>query len=113
MRKRTPFQTAVGTAKPYLDQKALAEAYPAFTLTKIGSKSLYRLDKKQVSLFASYRTIVALFHRDTLYLTSEKFSTTTSKQISGLHSLFSFPQYETLSPQDFAEKLTLLVEQNS
>lgn len=115
MKQKTPFQTSIA-AKPASDLHALAKAFPFFTVERIRTASLYKLYSPatpQSCIYASYRTPVAVFHGDILYILKAYFSPTTSRHISEIRRLLSYPKkQQSLAEEAFQDLLTFISEDN-
>ena len=65
---------------------------PANMIKQIASKQLFIVDTSYLGrLLVSYRTTIGVFHNGVWYITTKKYSTTTSKQTSQFINSTSFP----------------------
>jgi hypothetical protein len=76
---------------------------------QIASKQLFIVDTSYLGrLLVSYRTTIGVFHNSVWYLTSEKFSPTTSKQASQFINSTSFKveRVDALTFQDLLDAIS-------
>ena len=77
------------------------------TIRKFGAKDMFELSKGNMKVMYSYKTPVVVFDGENYFITTEKFSTTTTRQINFYmkqerHPNSCTPNYLT---QDLLEKL--------
>ncbi len=72
---------------------------------QVNSKQLFIVDTSYLGrLLVSYKTTIGVFHNSIWYLTTEKFSATTSKQTTMFANSTSF-KVERVSPETFDDLL--------
>ena len=70
----------------------LAYNVPANMVKQVNSKQLFIVDTSYLGrLLVSYKTTIGLFHNSVWYITTKKFSATTSKQTTQFIKSTSFP----------------------
>ncbi len=74
-------------------------------MTRIGKKSLYRVDTPDLTIWKSYSTIIAICVRskNTLLMTSNKYSVTTSKHCSIVRQYYLGINTEFLSEKELQD----------
>lgn len=83
------------TATRNADLGFLTQLFPAFTVRRVNSTSLYRSTHdgtpggKTILIWHSYRTPIAVRIGDVVYVTQEKYSCTTSKHVNQVLSALS------------------------
>jgi hypothetical protein len=83
----------------------LAYNVPANRVKQIKSMQLFIVETSYLGrLLVSYKTTIGVFHNSIWYLTSEKFSPTTSKQTTMFANSTSF-KVERVSPETFDDLL--------
>ena len=83
----------------------LAYNVPANMIKQIGYRQLFIVDTSYLGrILVSYKTTIGVFHNSVWYLTTEKFSPTTSKQTTMFAKSTSF-EVQRVSPETFDDLL--------
>lgn len=83
----------------------LAYNVPANMIKQIKSMQLFIVDTSYLGrLLVSYKTTIGVFHNSVWYITTEKFSATTSKQATMFSKSTSF-EVQRISPETFDDLL--------
>ena len=83
----------------------LAYNVPANMVKQVKSRQLFIVDTSYLGrLLISYKTTIGIFHNSIWYLTTEKFSPTTSKQTTMFANSTSF-EVKRVSPETFDDLL--------
>lgn len=83
----------------------LAYNVPANMVKQVKSKQLFIVDTSYLGrILVSYKTTIGIFHNSIWYITTEKFSPTTSKQTTMFANSTSF-EVKRVSPETFDDLL--------